>query len=175
MAGGPEPLGELDLDEPYDRHLVFAKSIIGRRRRHADRFADHRQELERDPRSNADLLERLGGKVGNPFEAGRVEEVERQGSALDGRGHVGKRDPGILERLGHLHAAHIARREAILVLEDQDAEIHQPNDVPGLHPGSLGCLLAIKGRWQRPTPFALGSPCARRRTPRSLPRYGSEA
>jgi hypothetical protein len=39
-GGGMESFGDLELDERYDRHLVLAKSIIGRRRSHADRFAD---------------------------------------------------------------------------------------------------------------------------------------
>ena len=77
-GGGPESFGDLELDERHDRHLVLAKSIIRRWLRHADRFADDRQQLERDPGPIADLLERLGGKVGEPLKAGCIEEVERQ-------------------------------------------------------------------------------------------------
>jgi hypothetical protein len=62
-GGGTESLGDLELDERDDRDLVLAKSIIRRRRRHADRFAEACEQLERDPGAIADLLERLGREV----------------------------------------------------------------------------------------------------------------
>jgi len=138
MAAGRKPFGELELDEPDDRHLVLAKSIVRRRLRHADRFADDREQLEGDLGPIAHLLERLGGEAGNPFEARCVEEVERQGSALDRSRHVRERDPGILERLRHQQAAHIAGRQTILVSGNDDAQIDQSIDVLGLDPRSLG-------------------------------------
>jgi len=46
---------------------------------------------------------------------------------VDRSGHTIERDPSILERLGHHHAAHIPWREAIRLLGDEDAEIHQSN------------------------------------------------
>ena len=148
--GGPESLGDLQLDERHDRHLVLAKPVIGRRLGHADRFADDHQQLERDPGPVADLLERLGGEGGEPLVAGRVEEVERQGTAPDGSAHTFERDPGILERSGHQHAAHVARREAIRLLGGQDAEIHQSNEVVRLDPGSLGSAPRVSTRSLRP-------------------------
>src|SRR4029077_14453748 len=93
-CGGTESLGDLELDERDDRDLVLAKSITGRRRRHADRFAEAGEQLERDPGPIADLLERLGGEVSEPLEAGCVEEVERQRTTLDGGRQVFERDPG---------------------------------------------------------------------------------
>ena len=141
-GGRPESLGDLELDERHDRHLVLAKSVIGRRLSHPDRFADDHQQLERDPGPVADLPERLGGEGGEPLEACRVEEGERQGAALDGSGHTFERDPGILERLGHQHAAQLARRETIRLLGGKDAEIHQPNEEVRLDPGSLSGVLA---------------------------------
>jgi hypothetical protein len=141
-GGRPESLGDLELDERHDRHLILAKSVIGRRLRHADRFADDRQQLERDPGPVADLPERLGGEGGESLVAGRVEEGERQGAALDGGGHTFERDLGILERLGHQHAAHVARREAIRLLGGKDAEIHQSNEVGRLDPDPLSGVLA---------------------------------
>jgi hypothetical protein len=55
-------------------------------------------------------------EVSEPLEAGCVEEVERHRTMLDGTDHVLERDPGILERLRHLHAPHIARRETVPAL-----------------------------------------------------------
>ena len=75
-GGRPKSLGDLELDERHDRHLILAKSIIGRRLRHADRFADDHQQLERDPGTVADLPERLGGEGGESLVAGRVQEGE---------------------------------------------------------------------------------------------------
>ena len=79
---------------------------------------------------------------GEPLVRGRVEEVERQGAVPDGGGHLVERDPRILERPGHQHPAHVARREAIRLLRGKDAEIHQSNEVVGLDPGSLSGVLA---------------------------------
>jgi hypothetical protein len=109
---------------------------------HADRFADDHQQLELDPGPVADLSERFGGEGGESLVAGRVEEPERQGTALNGGSHTVERDPGILERSGHQHAAHVARREAIRLLGGQDAEIDQSNEVGRLDPGSLSDVLA---------------------------------
>ena len=140
--GRPEPLRDLELDEWHDRHLVLAEPVIRRRRRHPDRFADGREQLERDPGPVADLPERLGGESSEPLVAGRVEEVERQGTALDGSGHTVEWDPSILERLGHQHAAHIPRQEAIRLPGDEHTEIHESNEVVGLDPPSLSGVLA---------------------------------
>jgi hypothetical protein len=120
-GGGTESFGDLELDERDDRDLVLAKSIIRRWRRHADRFAKAGEQLEWDPGAIADLPERLGRKVSEPLETGCIEEVERQRITLDGTDHVLERDPGILERLRHLHAPHIARRETVPTLGGQDA------------------------------------------------------
>jgi hypothetical protein len=110
--------------------------------RHADRFADDHQEFERDPGPLADLSERLVGEGGEPLEAGRIDEVERQGAVLDRSDHIVERDPRALERSGHLHAAYIALREAIGSSGRQDAEIHKANEVGTLNPGSLSDVLA---------------------------------
>jgi hypothetical protein len=48
----------------------------------------------------------------------------------------------MLERLRHHQAAHVARRQAIFVPGDQDAQIDQLIDVLRLDSGSLGGLLA---------------------------------
>ncbi len=110
-GGGTESLGNLELDERYDPHLVFAEPVIGRRQRHADRFADDHQELERDPDPLAELSERLVGEGGEPLEAGRIDEVERQGAVLDRSGHVVERDPRVIERpRTHLDHARIKLR-----------------------------------------------------------------
>ena len=140
--GRPESLIELELDERHDRHLILAKPVIGRRLRHADRFADDHQQLERDPGPVGDLLERLGCEGGEPFVAGRVEEGERQGTALDAGGHTFEGDPGTLERVRHQRASHIARREPIRIRRGEDAEIHESNEIGGLDPGPLGRVLA---------------------------------
>src|SRR6266705_4939516 len=60
----PEAFRELELDERHDRHLIVAKSVIGGWLRHADRFADDRQQLERDTGPVTDLAERLGRECG---------------------------------------------------------------------------------------------------------------
>src|SRR5439155_18803952 len=65
--GRPEPLRDLELDERHDRHLVLAEAVIRWRRRHADRFADGREQLERDPGPVADLPERFGGESSEPL------------------------------------------------------------------------------------------------------------
>ena len=154
--GRPEPLGDLELDERHDRHLVLAQSVVGRRLRHADRLADDRQELERDPGPIADLLERLGGEGGEPLVGGRVEEVERQGATPDGVAHTFERDAGVLERFGHQHAAHVARREALRLSGRQDAELHESIEVGRLDPGSLGSLHAsVAGHAGEPTAAAI--------------------
>ena len=127
--GGPEPLGDLELDERHDRHLVLAEPVVGQRFRHADRLADHGEQLERDPGSVADLSERLGRETGEPLVAGRVHEVERERTISDRAAHAVERDPGVLERSGHQHAAHVARRESIGLAGRQDAELHQPGEV----------------------------------------------
>jgi len=93
-GGRPEALGDLELDERHDCHLVLAKSVIGRRLGQADRFADDHQQLERDPGPVADPPERLRGEGGEPLEAGRVEEAERQGTVLNRSAHALERDPG---------------------------------------------------------------------------------
>ena len=155
-GGRPEPFGDLELDERHDRHLVLAKSVIRRRLRHADRFADDRQQLERDPGPIADLLERLVGKRGEPLVAGRIEEVERQRTTPDGVAHTFERHPGILERLGHQHAAHVARREPLRLSGRKDAELHESIDVGRLDPGSLGSLHAsVAGHAGEPTAAAI--------------------
>ena len=76
-------------------------------------------------------------EAGEPVVAGGIEERERQGAVPDGGGHVVERDAGILERSCHQHTAHIARREAVGLLGNQDAERHQSDDVGRLDPGSL--------------------------------------
>jgi hypothetical protein len=108
---------------------------------HADRLTDGRQQLERDAGAVADLPEGLGREGGKPLVARRIEERERQGVAPEGIGHTLERNPGTLERSGHQHAAHVARREAVRVLGRQDAEIHPSNEVGGVDPRSLGGVL----------------------------------
>ena len=124
-----EPLGHLELDERHDRHLVLAEPIVGRRLLHAHRLADAHEQLERDPGSVADLSERLPGEGREPLVRGRVHEVERQGALLDRSGHALERDPGVLERASHQHAAQVAAREAARLRGGEDAEIDQPIDV----------------------------------------------
>jgi len=138
----PEALCYLELEERHDRHLVLAESVVGRRLRHADRLADHLEQLERDPGPLADLPERLAAEGREPLVGRRVEEGQTQGTALHGGGDAFERDPGILERLGHQDATHVTRREAIALLGGEDAEIHQSNEVGRLDPGSLGSVLA---------------------------------
>ena len=140
--GHPETFCQLEFDERHDRHLIVAKSVIGRWLRHADRFADDHQQLERDPSPVADLTERLGAERRESLVAGRVEEGERQGTARDTGGHTFERDPGILERLRHQHPPHVARRETIRIHRGKDAEIHESNEIGGLDSGALGGDLA---------------------------------
>jgi len=140
--GRPESFRDLEFDERHDRHLIVAKSVIGGWLRHADRFADDHQQVERDAGPLADLAERLGRECREPLVAGRVEERERQGIALDARGQTFERDPSILERLGHQHAPHVARRETIRFLGCKDAEVHQSNEIGRFDPYPLSGILA---------------------------------
>ena len=138
----PESLRELELDERHDLHLVLAKSVIGRGLRHADRLADDHQQLEWDPGPVADLPERFSREGCEALVAGRVEELERQGTALHGCADAVEWDPGILERSGHQHAAHVARRETIRFLGRKDAELHQSSEIGGLDTGPPSGVLA---------------------------------
>ena len=137
-----EALGELHLDERHDRDLVLAQPIVGRGRRHADRLPDDRQQLVRDAGPLADLPERLVGQGGEPLVRGRVEEGQRERAALDGGPDGFERDPGILERPAHQHAPDVAAREAIRLIESEDAELDQPVEIGRLDPDPLGSFLA---------------------------------
>ena len=139
---GRKPEAELQLDERQDRGLVLPKSVVRRGLGHADRLTDHRQELERDPRSLADLPEGLTGEGGEPLVGGRVEEVERHGAALHGGRHRVERDPGTLERRGHECPSNVAAREPTLRFGSQDAEFDESTEVRNLDAGSLGCIVA---------------------------------
>ena len=140
--GRPESFRELEFDERHDRHLIVAKSVIGRWLRHADRFADDHQQLQRDPGPVADLAKRLGAECSESLVTGSVEEGERQGTARDTGGHTFERDPDILERLRHQHPPHVARRETIRIHRGKDAEIHESNEIGGLDSDALGGDLA---------------------------------
>ena len=52
-----------------------------------------------------------------------------------------ERDPGILERLGHEHAAHVARRETTRLGGWEDPQIHQSREIGRLDPCSLSGVL----------------------------------
>ena len=144
-----EPLGELHLDERHDRDLVLAQPIVGRWWRHADRLPDDRQQLERDAGPLADLPERLVGQGGEPLVRGRVEEGQRERAALDGGPDGFERDPGILERPAHQHAPDVAAREAIRLIEGEDAELDQPVEIGRLDPDPLGGFDEVEQEAQR--------------------------
>ena len=140
---GPEPLGQLKLEERHDRHLVLAKAILGRRLGHADGLADDEQQLERDPGPVADLLERLVRQGGEPLVARRVEEVERE-ARRSGSPRPARREGSPASSSDRTISA---RRTSpgdkpIRPSGREDPEVDQSIEIAGLDPGSLGGLNA---------------------------------
>ena len=64
----------------------------------------------------ARLPERLVGEGREPLVGGRVEEVEREGPALDGRRPPPRAGSPRPRATGHPHAAHVAWREAVRLI-----------------------------------------------------------
>ncbi len=140
----PEPFLDLQLDGWNDRQLVLAEPIVGRRRRHAQRFTDQGDELERDPGSLADLAERLIRQGREPFICISVEEVEGQRALLDRHTDRIKRDPCALEGSGQEHPPDVAVGEVTLGAR-QDPDVKQPVEVGRLDTRSLGSFFACVG------------------------------
>jgi len=109
--------------------------------RHADRFPNEHEQLERDAGPHADVTERLRRQGRKPLEGLGVEEVERERAALDRRGNTVERDAALLDRLDHHQPTHIAGRVSIALCRGEDPEINQAGEVAGLDSGPVGGVL----------------------------------
>jgi hypothetical protein len=139
---GPEPGRELELDHRHDRQLVLANLILWAGVGEPDGLSEHLQEVQRDTRPCAQLLEGRATEPGEPIEGAGIQEGERQSSIPDGGGHPVERHAGLLKAVHPTRPAHVPRRERVSRARPQHAELDQPVDVVGVDPGPPGHLLA---------------------------------
>jgi hypothetical protein len=104
-------------------------------------LADHHQQLQRDPRLRAQLLEGRAAEPGELIEGGHVHEGERERSVPDSGGHPVERYPSLLQAAHPTRSERVTGRERLARIGGQDAELDQAVEVVGVDPGPLGGLL----------------------------------
>ena len=143
--GRTEPAIELRLDHGDVRQLRVADAVIGLGRDGAGRLADGQEQFDR----HAGLLGQLGegGAAGRPepLERGRIEEVEADLAAVDRRDEAVEGDARIHEALDEPRATEERRREPIVRVGSEDAEIDQEAQLIEADAGALGRLGEVVG------------------------------
>ncbi len=141
-----EPGVDLRLDERGIRQLIVADQIVRTRRRRTGSLADEHQQGDRDAGALTELGERRPAERREPLIGGFVEEVERDLAAPDGRGQAVERDARGRQAGDHPDAADVTRREPVLGVRREDAQVDKPTQLvdadPGPH-GRVGDLVSL--------------------------------
>ena len=105
-------------------------------------LADQHQQVQREARSSAQPLERLVAERCESLVGRRVHETQITMAALDAGGKAVERNAGVLQRLRHLDAPHIAPCQPVGAIRRENAQLDQTVDVSQIDPGSVGRLRA---------------------------------
>ena len=108
------------------------------RRGPARRLANQHQQIQRQARSSAQPLERLVAERGESLIARRVHETQVTMAALDAGGKALQRNAGVLQRLRHLGAAHVALCQPVGAIRRDNAQLDQTIDVSQVDPDQVG-------------------------------------
>jgi hypothetical protein len=129
---------DLERDELGVGQLAVANAIVGQRRSGAGSFADEHQQVDGHAGPLRELRERDAAERREPLVGRVIEEVERDLAALDRGAEAVQRDARRRQAVDQPRAAHITRRQPVLGVRREDAQVDQPAQLIDADPGPLG-------------------------------------